>query len=237
MTVSIVTVVYNGEKTIAETIESVCNQTRLPQEYVIIDGASTDNTLAVISKYKEKYPFIRVLSEKDNGIYDAMNKGIKLCKGDIVGILNADDYYEPECLENVLSSFNENGEGVHYGILRYIENNKEIYLCRYHHEHLNRKMIPHPATFVSRNLYVQHGDFNLNYKYSSDLELMIRFRSKCVDFFPIDRILANFRTDGVSNSVKAGIETLNIKKMNKLISNRDYIVGRFKKAVRSIIEK
>lgn len=237
MTISIVTVVYNGEKTIAETIESVCYQSRLPEEYIIIDGASTDDTLEVISKYEEKYPFIKVVSEKDNGIYDAMNKGINLCTGHIIGILNADDYYEQGCLENVLNSFKKNGEGIHYGILRYIENNKEIYLCRYHHEHLNRKMIPHPATFVSRNMYVKFGNFNIQYKYSSDLELMIRFRNKGVNFFPIDRILANFRTDGISNSVKAGVETLNIKKLNNLISKKEYILGRLKKAIRFIIEK
>jgi glycosyltransferase involved in cell wall biosynthesis len=231
---SIITVVYNGEKTISETIESVCNQTFQPFEYIIIDGNSSDSTVEIIQSFAIKYPFIKLVSEKDDGIYDAMNKGINLSSGNVIGILNSDDFFEIDCLEKVNSSFLKNGLGVHYGILRYLKNNDEIFVCRYSHNHLEKKMIPHPATFVPKSYYDIYGTFNSNYKYSADLDLIIRLKNAPVPYFPINNILANFRTDGVSNKVAAGIETLKIKRHYNLVNAQTYYIGRFKKFVRIV---
>jgi len=93
--VSIITPCLNSKKTIRKTIESVINQTYKNIEYIIVDGESTDGTIEIINEYREKYKdCIKFISEKDNGIYDAMNKGIKLCSGSLIGIINSDDYYE-----------------------------------------------------------------------------------------------------------------------------------------------
>ena len=97
--ISIITVVYNGEKTIEQTITSVSEQTYKNIEYIIVDGKSTDGTMQIVSKYKGK--IAKIICEKDKGIYDAMNKGISLAKGDIIGLLNADDFYEPDAIENI----------------------------------------------------------------------------------------------------------------------------------------
>jgi glycosyltransferase involved in cell wall biosynthesis len=180
--ISIITVVYNGEKTIRQTLDSVCNQSVLPDEYIIVDGLSSDSTLTIVRKYMEKYPFIKLISEKDDGIYDAMNKGIKLAKGKLIGIINSDDWYEANAFEKMSEAFIENGSGVYYGIMRNILNEKEFYLERVNQEFLAQKMIQHPSTFVSADIYRDYGLFDLNYKISSDLELFIRYSINNVKF-------------------------------------------------------
>ena len=103
---TIITPCFNSEKTIEKTLQSVLNQTYQNFEYIIIDGGSTDDTLSIIESYKEKFAEkLTVVSEKDNGIYDAMNKGIQLAKGELVGIVNSDDFYETDALENIVNEY------------------------------------------------------------------------------------------------------------------------------------
>ena len=112
-TVSIVTVTYNSEETLGATMESVLGQTCTEIEYLIVDGASTDGTVAVAESYRERMERkgirLRIVSEKDRGIYDAMNKGIRMATGDVIGILNSDDWYEPDAVETVLTEFGKGG--------------------------------------------------------------------------------------------------------------------------------
>jgi len=231
--ISIITVVYNGEKTIRQTLDSVCNQSLLPGEYIIIDGLSTDSTLTIVREYMVKFPFIKLISEHDSGIYDAMNKGIKLAKGNLIGIVNADDWYETNALEKMSEAFAASGSGVYYGIIRYILNEKEYFLERTNQEFLDRQMIPHPATFVSSDIYKDFGIFNLNYKISSDLDLFIRYTMHKIHFYPLDIIITNFRTGGVSSTLKASKESLLIRKNYGIIKSKRYFLNFLKLQIKS----
>jgi glycosyltransferase involved in cell wall biosynthesis len=221
-TVSIITVVYNGEESIARTIESVCAQTVWPDEYLIIDGNSTDSTVMVVKAYSRHYPFIKLVSKNDGGIYDAMNKGIVLASGQLIGLINSDDWYEPEAIELMRKAYQQNGAGVYYGIQRMWKGGQEYLLERAHHDFLALKMIPHPATFVSADLYAQFGAFDLTYRYAADLELMIRYRRARVKFYPLDQVIANFRIGGASSTPKAALESLKIRRASGLLGTGAY---------------
>jgi glycosyltransferase involved in cell wall biosynthesis len=233
--ISIITVVLNGEKTIKQTLESVCNQSFLPLEYIVVDGLSTDSTLKIVREYMVKYSFIKLISEKDDGMYDAMNKGIRSAKGELIGIINSDDWYEPNALEKMSEAFLKNGSGVYYGILRYISNEKEFYLERSNPDFLFQQMIPHPSTFVSADIYKEYGIFNLDYKISSDLELFIRYSLNEINFYPLDHIIANFRIGGASSTTSAGIESILIRKKYGLITNQQYYFKLLKFKIKSMI--
>ena len=117
--VSIITVCYNSEKTIYQTMDSVLKQTYSNIEYIIIDGASTDGTLAIIKEFGQRFGArMRYVSEPDHGIYDAMNKGISMAGGDIIGIINSDDYYEPDAVEKVIGAYSRGDCAVFYGEMR-----------------------------------------------------------------------------------------------------------------------
>ena len=226
--ISIITVVFNGETTIRDTIESVCRQTLLPTEYIIIDGASTDSTVDIVKHYMEKYSFIKLISEKDNGIYDAMNKGINLASGELIGIINSDDWYEQNALETMFNAYKSGGSGVYYGILRYLKGEDDFFLDRVGQKFVGEKMIPHPTTFVSKDVYIAYGTFSLKYKYSSDLEWVLRLVRKNVKFSHVDQIIANFRIGGASATFKAGVESLQIRRAYKNITTKAFMIGLLK---------
>jgi glycosyltransferase involved in cell wall biosynthesis len=218
--ITIITVVYNGEKTIRDTIESVCRQTVLPSEYLIIDGLSTDGTQNIVEEYTSRYSFIKLISEKDRGIYDAMNKGIQLASGQLIGMINSDDWYEPTAIETMTQAYKEQGSGVYYGILRYLADDQEYYLERPSHRFPAKRMIPHPTTFVTKDIYEANGCFDLKYRYSSDLDFIIRLYKAGVPFHPVDNIIANFRIGGASYTTKAKIEALKVRRAWGLITDR-----------------
>lgn len=231
--ITIITVCYNSEKTIEKTIKSVLNQTYQQYEYILVDGQSVDNTILIINKYKVYNDKINVISEKDHGIYNAMNKGIKLAKGELIGIINSDDWYEQDALETVVMQYKKYGSGIYYGIERKIKNDIEFSLERTNIKFLNEKMIQHSTCFVSKEIYDQYGVFNEKYKFSADYDLMIRMREKRVSFFAIDRILSNFTIGGASSTPKAALETLKIKFQNNFISRKEYML----KFIKNIIKK
>ena len=205
--VSIITVCRNSETTIAKTIESVLNQTYTQIEYLIIDGASTDGTMEIVRRYEPRFKGrMRWISEKDAGIYDAMNKGIRLASGTIIGIINCDDWYELDAIELVVKSYVQHGDAVNYGILRVIENGKEAMLRAVNSQFLHRDVVGHPAYFVARSFYDKHGVFRLDYKYAADFELMMRLLHRNVPFVQINRVLANFTQGG--ESFKHGLQNL-----------------------------
>lgn len=208
MKFSIITVSLNSERTIKDTIESVVNQTYSNFEYILIDGNSQDKTLDIIKIYANKFrDKIKIVSEKDDGLYDAMNKGIDLAKGEIIGILNADDWYQPNALEIVNKAFQENplSDIVTGEIKLYTYNRKFLRLIRNDRieETILKKMpINHPATFVKRAVYREIGKFDTRYKISADYDFICRAYVNNKKFFQVKIALTNMRIGGMSSGVK-----------------------------------
>lgn len=196
--VSIITVSYNSVNTIEQTIKSVLKQTYRNIEYIIIDGASTDGTQQIIEKYKDRIAFY--ISEKDDGLYYAMNKGIAKATGDIVGIINSDDWYVEDAVENMVTFIMENGIELAYGKVVNIDSNgkKEIIGYKPLEEIWFHGVIHHPSVFVKRKIYIEYGTFNTDYKIYSDYDLLLRFYSEGVSFGFNDAIIAYFRVGGLS---------------------------------------
>jgi glycosyltransferase involved in cell wall biosynthesis len=179
MKISIITVSYNSAKTIETTFKSVLQQTYSNIEYIVIDGGSTDNTLKIAKKYSE---IISVLiSEQDNGLYDAMNKGIQLATGDIVGILNSDDIFtDHKVLENIANFHLQNNVDASVGnIIQFNEEGKTV--RKYSAKNWNPEklkigfMPPHPSIFFKRELFKRLGLYDLTFKIGADYELIIRY--------------------------------------------------------------
>jgi glycosyltransferase involved in cell wall biosynthesis len=218
--VSIITTSFNSERTIARTIESVLKQTYANIEFIIIDGGSNDSTLSIITSYTAQFNGrMKYSSERDQGMYDAMNKGITQSTGELIGILNSDDWYEPDAVNSMVDQYLKTPESVLYGILRYVENERETMLYRMHHDSLHEGMITHPTCFVPKTVYDRCGMFNTVYRLSSDYELMLRFQRNNVPFTPLDKIVASFSFGGRSTVNYDGlIENIAIRRDYGFIS-------------------
>ena len=206
MTISIITATYNSAGTVKDTLKSIASQTYQSIEHIIIDGKSKDNTLEIVSAF----PHVKkTVSEKDKGIYDAMNKGIALSTGEIVGILNSDDFYaNAEVLEKVMAQFKDPSVEAVYGDLQYVSQKNLDKVIRYWKAgtYTNRSfytgwMPPHPSFFVRRSVYDRLGVFHLDLKTAADYEIIIRFLLKNkVKAAYIPEILVKMRTGGASNA-------------------------------------
>lgn len=196
--VSIITVVYNAVNTIEQTLQSVLHQTYKNIEYIVIDGASTDGTQQIIEKYADKITYY--VSEKDDGLYYAMNKGIGKASGEIVGIINADDWYVDDAVESIVRFFRYNDVELTYGrIFLVLESNKKKPYPNMPLESIWYQMaVPHPSVFVKKGLYDRLGSFNATYKLAADYELMLRFYTGKAKFGYIDKAIAYFRNGGLS---------------------------------------
>ena len=178
--ISVITVSFNSAKTIRNTIESVLSQDYQHIEYIVIDGGSTDGAVDIVQEYGNR--ITKVISESDNGIYDAMNKGIRAATGDVIGFINSDDYYPvSDVLTNVMQVFTEESYDICYGDLCYVDQNKTNEIVRYWKSSKyiagsfrNGWCPPHPTFFVRRNIYEHYGMFDLDYKIAADFELMMR---------------------------------------------------------------
>lgn len=198
MKISVITVCLNSERTIERTIQSVISQNDRDYEYIIIDGKSTDRTLEIIAKYKSNISTI--ISEPDGGIYDAMNKGIAAASGDVIGIINSDDWYESGVFEAVRKCFQESDAEVVYGKQNLIGEDgtittqvpSDIERLRYEME------TPHSTVFIRKKTYEKYGMFQLKYKIAADYDLMLRLYTEKVKFIYIDKVLANFRLGGTA---------------------------------------
>jgi len=205
--VSILTVVYNGAATIAHCIDSVLAQDYPNVEYIVVDGNSKDGTQEIVRSYGDK--IARFLSEPDAGIYDAMNKGIQLATGDVVGILNADDFYAyPSVISEVASLLSAADVDASYGDLEYIDASDATLVRRKWVSgaykvgaFLNGWMPPHPTFFVKKKVYEAYGHFRLDLGSAADYELMLRFihREK-IRLAYLPKVLVKMRAGGVSNS-------------------------------------
>ncbi len=206
--VTIITVCLNSKKTIRDTIESVLGQTYKNIEYLIVDGGSTDGTLDIIREYEPRFGGrMRYISEKDKGIYDAMNKGLRMSRGSVIGIINSDDYYEKEAVERVMSYRWSGDPQVVYGYLRMFSRSGAARVWIESHENLPQRMIPHPACFVSRAAYEKYGLFLEWFRIAADYELMLRFYRAGVPFIMEPYVLTNFRMGGASHGKRLEMES------------------------------
>lgn len=211
MTISIITVVFNAVKTVEETLRSVSSQSYPDIEHIVVDGASTDGTLPLLKKYRDR---IRFVSEPDRGVYDGMNKGLSQAGGDIIGFLNADDVYEHnDVLKRVAEVMSDPEIDACYADLVYVDKDDPRRVVRYwksrpYEEGLFLKgwMPAHPTFFVRRSVYERFGRFDLAYPRQADFELTMRLlhvHKIRVKYVP--EIFVRMRTGGLSNSSWLGI--------------------------------
>lgn len=217
MKVSIVTVCYNSEKTIRDTIKSVLSQDYKNIEYIIVDGNSMDGTMGIIEEYKARISM--VICEADDGIYDAMNKGISMCTGQIICLLNSDDIYsDKSVISNIVRVFNKNDADCVFGDIYYVASDDLTKIIRKwktgeYYGMKNGWHAPNPAFFVKRNVYEQYGLFDISFDISADFEFMLRVVEKYkVKITYYSQYVVMMRVGGESNrSIK------NIIKGNKNI--------------------
>ncbi|MGF1763566.1 glycosyltransferase family 2 protein [Aliivibrio kagoshimensis] len=203
MKVSIITVCYNSGRTIADTIASVASQTYDDIEYIVIDGMSSDNTNAIIEMNRDVIS--TYVSEKDSGLYDAMNKGIKLSTGDVIGILNSDDvFFDKDVIKNVVSEL-QNVDCVYADVGFYKENDlsskvRHFSSKSFTKEKFSRGMMPaHPSTYVRRECYEKVHPYNVNYKIASDFDMLLRlFNLPGFTYKYVNREVVKMRLGGVS---------------------------------------
>lgn len=204
MKVSIITITYNSAPTLETTIQSVISQTYRDVEYIIIDGLSTDNTIEIARKYK----VTKLVSEEDRGLYDALNKGISMATGDIIGFLHSDDFYtENSVIEKIVSLFQNTDCDAVYGDLYYVDKDNTDKIIRKWKSgkyeegmFLNGWMPPHPTFFVKKECYNKFGGFNLNFKTSADYELMLRLIHKHkIKLSYLPEFIIKMRVGGQSN--------------------------------------
>jgi glycosyltransferase involved in cell wall biosynthesis len=210
MKVSIITATYNSASTIRDTLNSVAEQTYSNIEHIIIDGLSNDNTLEIV----KEYPHVaKVISEKDKGIYDAMNKGIRAATGDVVGILNSDDFYpHNNILKKVTEEFRTKKVNAIIGDILFVSPNNIKKVVRYYSakrwkpsKFVKGYMPPHPSFFVYKKFYEQLGVYQIDYKIAADYELLIRFlATNQLSYSYIPEAIVHMRAGGVSNeSIKS----------------------------------
>jgi glycosyltransferase involved in cell wall biosynthesis len=227
MKISIITVALNNAEYIEACIKSVINQDYKKIEHIIIDGASTDGTIDIIKKYEDKISLW--ISEPDHGIYDAMNKGIQMATGDVIGILNSDDmYYKTSVLNKVNETMDNDFIDACYGDLIYVtrEHPDKIVRywksCQYEHDLVKRGWIlPHPTFFVRRKIYEKYGLFDLAYPLAADYELIIRLLTRfAIRTKYIPGIMIKMRTGGATNKSFANIFKQNMEIPNALKKNK-----------------
>lgn len=250
MKISIVTVCYNSEATIRDTIESVLSQDYADIEYIVVDGASKDGTMAIIDEYRDRIAVI--VSEPDKGIYDAMNKGIGLATGDVVGILNSDDYYETSnVIEDVAHCFERSpGSELVFGDVVFVQpENLQRVVRFYRAGHFNSWklrfgwMPPHPATFIRRCAYERFGLYSLDYKISADFEMFVRLLLvHGLRFSKIDKVLVRMRaggvsTSGVRNSIVLNSEIVRACRRNGIYTNIFFVLSKIPFKVIEFIKK
>jgi len=229
--VSIITPVLNSKETIEFTIKSILGQTYKNIEYIVIDGRSTDGTLDIINKYRDR--IAKSISEPDRGMFDGMEKGIKLATGDIIGILNSDDVYTSNnVIKTVVKTLEEKRVDCCWGDLVFVDRNEIDKIIRYwkSSEYMKGKfkkgwMPPHPTFFVKKWVYEKCGGFNLDLPISADYELMLRFLEKFkIKSCYIPQILVKMRMGGKGNKnflnkIKGNIECYRAWEINGLKAN------------------
>lgn len=213
---TIITASYNGAKTLEKSINSVLNQNYPNLEYIIIDGGSTDGTVDVIKRYERHLSYW--VSEPDKGIADAWNKGLCKATGEIISMVNTDDWYEPDSFKRIAEIFQQEPfVDIIHGNVRYWNNGKRLWIRKPHlQQEFFWKFMPYlfPSCFIRRPLYEKYGLFDSAYKLTMDYELLLRFFLRGVHFMYLDETIANFQLGGVSD----------VKCVAGLIENKNIVI-------------
>lgn len=233
MKISLITTTYNSSATLRDTMESVLGQTYTDVEYIVVDGASNDGTVEIIKEYEPRFcGRIRWISEKDKGLYDAMNKGINMATGDIVGILNSDDFFTSNTvLQSVAEAFFDDIDAV-YGDIHFVRPSDLTKSVRYYSSRNFRPwalrfgyMPAHPSFYARRELFEKYGVYSLNYRLAADYEMMVRLFRKAkirYKYLPVDMV--TMRTGGMStrsvrNRLQLTVEDAKACRENGMYSN------------------
>ena len=235
MKLSIITVTYNSERTLRDTMESILSQTFQDFEYIIVDGASKDATLDIIREYEPRFQGrIRYLSEPDKGIYDAMNKGFAMATGDIIGILNSDDFYtSDDVLQAVVDGFAGEYVDAVYADIHFVNTDDLTKCVRYYSSSVFRPwmmrfgMIPaHPSFYCRKAVYDQYGFFDTNYRIAADFEILLRLifihriRTRYIKKDFVTMRLGGASTTGYGSWSLIMKEHLQIMKRHGVLTNR-----------------
>ena len=246
MKISIITVCYNSEKYIRSAIESVLNQTYKDIEYIVVDGGSKDTTLNIVKAYEPLFGGrMHWISEPDQGLYDAMNKGIKMSGGDVIGMLNSDDLFvNAEVIEEVISAFN-NADDIEavYADLYYVSQADTSTIARKWITGIQKPFRTgwhpaHPTLYIKKDVYDKYGLFNLRYKLASDFEIMLRFIDRYkIKMIYLNEVLVSMRLGGttnksISNVFFQNIEILRAFRENKISVN--YLTYSFKRMISKV---
>jgi len=204
MKISIITITYNSAKTLRRALESVQSQTYGDIEHVIVDGDSTDGTKEMIEAYAKEHTNVRWISEKDEGIYNALNKGIAMATGDVIGLLHSDDtFFSSDSIGYIAAAFAHTGADVVYGDLQYCKGGKVI--RRWQSNAFNPKslkygwMPPHPTVYVRKNVYAQVGKYDEWFRIAADYDMLLRIFTAGYKTHYIPQVLVNMETGGASN--------------------------------------
>lgn len=226
MKVSIITATFNSESSIGAALRSIAIQNYLNIELIIIDGASTDNTVSLV---KEKYSRpVKIISENDQGIYDALNKGLNAATGDIIGFVHSDDFLaSPQILYDVVNSLQGNEADGVYGDLQYVDKEDTSKVIRYWKSKtftpdlINKGWMPaHPTLFLKKEVYQKHGDFNLEYNIAADYDLMLRiFGDRSLKFHYLPQVITKMRVGGASNRSLKNIKQKSMEDLRALRAN------------------
>jgi glycosyltransferase len=226
MKISIITATYNSEQNIASALESINSQTNKNLELIIIDGASKDNTVSKIEKTFTGD--LKIISEKDNGIYDALNKGIATTTGDVIGFVHSDDFLASrEILSTIAGIFQEEKVDGVYGDLQYVNKEDTSKVIRYWKseifkpELLEKGWMPaHPTLFLKKEVYEKHGLFNLDYNIAADYDLMLRiFSDPTLKFKYLPEVITKMRVGGASNRSLKNIKLKSREDLKALRAN------------------
>jgi glycosyltransferase involved in cell wall biosynthesis len=232
----VITAVYNGEKHVEQAIRSVLEQTYPNIEYIVIDGASTDGTLSIIRRHEQRIG--HWISRSDRGMYFAMNEGIARARGELIGIINSDDWYEPRAVEIAVREYEASGrQAVIYGLTRYYDEAGLEMILSYDHSRLPGRMINHPTCFVPKSLYTRFGAFDTRYRVAADYDLILRLLKAQVPFRHVEEIIANFRHGGFSTMHSSTVEGLQIQREHGFLDQGAYLRGLAAHLVRRMLPR
>ena len=252
MKISIITATYNSGKTLRDTIESVLRQTYTDFEYIIKDGGSKDDTLEIVKAYAPKFgDRLKVISEPDQGIYDAMNKGIQMATGDVIGILNSDDFYtSDDALQVIADAFANNDIDATYGDIHFVNDDDLSKCVRYYSSAIFRRsfmrlglMPAHPSFYCKKAVYEKYGTFDTSYKVAADFENLLRIiyvgniKTKYIPKDFVTMRTGGASTAGLSSRTQIMKDHLRALKANGIYSNVFLLSLRYVYKVYELVRK